>query len=37
MKPHEQKKNRDKTRTKKGGKRRAIKNQIKKGEKAIKH
>jgi hypothetical protein len=37
MKPHEPK-NRDKTRTKKkgGGKQRTIKNQIKKGEKAIK-
>jgi hypothetical protein len=36
MKPQEPK-NRDKTRVKKGGKQRAIKNQIEKGEKAIKH
>jgi hypothetical protein len=37
MKPHELK-NRDKTRgEKKGGKRRAIKNKPKKGEKEIKH
>jgi hypothetical protein len=36
MKPHEPK-NMDKTRAEKKGKPRAIKNQIKKGEKTIKH
>jgi hypothetical protein len=36
MKPNEQERKRDKTRTKKGEKQRAIKNQIEKEEKAIK-